>query len=83
MEIKPTFGFLDYLIFIIFFVGLFIVAKLSTKNVSDNADDYYLNNRKLNLFFYVLTTVATWYGGILGAGEFSYKYGISCRIRST
>ncbi|HOP50832.1 MAG TPA: sodium:solute symporter family protein [Ignavibacteriales bacterium] len=77
MEIKPTFGFLDYLIFIIFFVGLFIVAKLSTKNVSDNADDYYLNNRKLNLFFYVLTTVATWYGGILGAGEFSYKYGIS------
>ena len=24
-----------------------------------------------------MTLVSTWYGGILGVGEFSYRYGIS------
>jgi SSS family solute:Na+ symporter len=77
MSIYPSFGILDYLVFIIFFLGLIVIAKISSIRVTNEEKDYYLNRRELNLFFYVLTTVATWYGGILGAGEFSYRYGIS------
>ncbi len=77
MEIRPIFQFWDYVIFVIFLLSLILIAYYSTRNVSSQDEDFYLHKRKLNLFFYVLTTVATWYGGILGAGEFSYRYGVS------
>ena len=35
-----------------------------------------LSGRKVGLFLFILTNVATWYGGILGVGEFVYRYGI-------
>lgn len=36
-----------------------------------------LAGRSLTLPIFVMTLVSTWYGGILGVGEFSYRYGIS------
>jgi len=33
--------------------------------------------RRLTLPSFVMTLVATWYGGVLGVGEYSYRYGIS------
>ena len=39
--------------------------------------DYLLAGRRLTLASFVATLVTTWYGGILGVGEFSYSYGIS------
>jgi SSS family solute:Na+ symporter len=39
--------------------------------------DYLLAGRKLTLFPFVATLVATWYGGVLGVGEFSYRYGLA------
>lgn len=38
---------------------------------------YLLGARRLTLPSFVATTVSTWYGGILGVGEFSWKHGIS------
>lgn len=38
---------------------------------------YLVAGRTLTLPAFVATLVATWYGGILGVGEFSYQYGIS------
>ncbi len=31
---------------------------------------------KIGLFLFILTNVSTWYGGILGVGEFTYRYGL-------
>jgi len=36
----------------------------------------FLSGRKVGLFLFVLTNVSTWYGGILGVGEFTYRYGL-------
>ncbi len=35
-----------------------------------------LSGRKLSLFLFVAVNVSTWYGGILGVGEFTYRYGL-------
>jgi SSS family solute:Na+ symporter len=42
--------------------------------------DFLLGNRTLTLPAFIATLVTTWYGGILGIGEFSYSYGISTWI---
>lgn len=39
--------------------------------------DYLLAGRRLTLVPFVATLVATWYGGVLGVGEFSYRYGLA------
>ncbi len=39
--------------------------------------DYLLAGRRLTLPAFVATLVSTWYGGILGVGEYSFLYGIS------
>ncbi len=39
--------------------------------------DYLLAGRRLTTAPFVATLVATWYGGVLGVGEYSYRYGIS------
>ncbi len=53
----------------------FLVGFLSSKKSKD-ATDYLLAGRNLNIFLFVLVTVSTWYGGILGVGEFTYRYGL-------
>lgn len=40
------------------------------------ADDYLIASRRLGLAVFVATVVATWYGGILGVGEMTYRYGL-------
>ena len=37
---------------------------------------YLLGGRRLTLVPFVATLVTTWYGGILGVGEFTYAYGL-------
>src|SRR4029078_4601668 len=39
--------------------------------------DSLLMGRTLALPSFVATLVSTWYGGVLGVGEYSYRYGIS------
>lgn len=70
-----SFSFEDIVIILIFFVLLLLIGFLSSKKSKD-ATDYLLAGRNLNLFLFVLITVSTWYGGILGVGEFTYRYGL-------
>lgn len=44
---------------------------------SDSEEDFLLGGRKVTLAAFVATLVSTWYGGILGVGEWSYQFGIS------
>jgi len=39
--------------------------------------DYLVAGRAVTLPAFVATLVATWYGGILGVGEYSWRYGVS------
>ena len=42
-----------------------------------NATDYLVAGRRVTLPAFVATLVTTWYGGILGVGEYSYRYGVA------
>ncbi len=42
-----------------------------------SSESYLLDGRRLTLPAFVATTVSTWYGGILGVGEYSYNHGLS------
>jgi solute:Na+ symporter, SSS family len=71
-----TFGFWDYAIIIGYFVSAVWIGFRSGKKDS-NAEDYLVMGRRLTLPAFVATLVASFYGGILGVGEFTYKYGVS------
>lgn len=42
-----------------------------------DAKDFLLASRKITLPAFIASLVSTWYGGILGVGEFSYRFGLS------
>ena len=55
-----------------------VVLKARRKGASE--EEYLLSNRSLTVPAFVATLVTTWYGGILGVGEFVHSYGISAWI---
>ena len=67
---------IDLLIIFIFFLTVLLIGFISGKKAKNDPDAYLLNGRKVGLFVFVLTNVSTWYGGILGIGEFTYRYGL-------
>jgi len=67
---------LDFSVLILY-VGLLIgFGFYRTKQWGKDPEEYLLAGRKLSLPGFVVTLVATWYGGILGVGENTYAYGI-------
>lgn len=70
-----SFNPLDIIVLLIFFSMLLAIGFISSRKTKDSTD-YLLAGRNLNLFLFVLVTVSTWYGGILGVGEFTYRYGL-------
>ncbi|NOZ60840.1 MAG: sodium:solute symporter family protein [Calditrichaeota bacterium] len=56
---------------------LYVGFQLWRKEKKSDATSFLLAGRRLTLPSFVATLVSTWYGGILGVGEYSYKYGIS------
>lgn len=71
-----SFSQLDIIIIVIFFVSLLVIGFISSKKTLSNSEDYLLSGRKVGLFLFVLINVSTWYGGIIGVGEFTYRYGL-------
>lgn len=67
----------DYLI-VAAYVGILLWLGVRFRLKSDSsASDVILGGRMLTLPAFVASLVSTWYGGILGVGEFSYNYGLS------
>lgn len=66
----------DIIIIILFFSLLLSIGFISSKKVKSDAEDYLLSGRNMGLFLFVLVNVSTWYGGIIGIGEFTYRYGL-------
>ena len=60
--------------------GILVVAIgffAGRHSARSGAVEYLLAGRRLTVPLFVMTLVSSWYGGILGVGEFSYRYGIS------
>lgn len=63
-------------------IGFYLAALLALGFVrrlrkGSSASEMILGGRVLTLPAFVASLVSTWYGGILGVGEYSYSYGIS------
>lgn len=71
-----SFNFVDVAVIVFFFVLVIGVGFWAGRRYTSDPDEYLLSGRKVGLKLFVLTTVSTWYGGILGVGEFTYRYGI-------
>ena len=69
-------SFIDIFIIAAFFIIVVFLGFLPKKIKKNEHEDFLLSGRKVGLLVFVLTTVSSWYGGILGVGEFSYKYGL-------
>lgn len=54
-----------------------LLVLLAWRSRRSGVLDYLLAGRSVTLPSFVATLVATWYGGVLGVGEYSYTYGIS------
>jgi len=66
----------DILIILLFFASILFIGFYTGRKTGSDADDFLLSGRKVGLFLFVLTNVSTWYGGILGVGEFTYRHGL-------
>jgi len=67
----------DIFLILSYFAAVLFVGFRSARTTTASAADYLLGGRSLTLPVFVMTLVSTWYGGILGVGEFTYRYGIS------
>jgi len=67
----------DLAVIVLYFITVLILGFFRTKKQHKEENDYLLAGRKLSLIPFFVSVVATWYGGILGVGEFTYLYGFS------
>lgn len=66
---------LDWGLILLYVVFLGVVWVRGRR--AGSTEDYLVAGRRVTLPAFVATLVATWYGGILGVGEYSYRYGLS------
>lgn len=59
------------------YFGLLLFLSWKKSWSDQDEEEFLLSGRKMTLPAFVATLVSTWYGGILGIGEFSYQNGIS------
>ena len=67
---------IDYLIISAYLVITLSLGLFVKKRHTRSAEDFVLAGRKLTLPAFVATLVSTWYGGILGVGEFTFLHGL-------
>ncbi|MGH7494231.1 MAG: sodium:solute symporter family protein [bacterium] len=70
-------AFVDYTLILLYLLALLALGFYRSQKTASNLEEYVLAGRRLSLPAFVATLVTTWYGGILGVGEFSYNYGVS------
>lgn len=59
------------------FAASVVAIGIFTKRSSVRDVEFLLAGRSLTIPVFVMSLVSSWYGGILGVGEFSYRFGIS------
>jgi solute:Na+ symporter, SSS family len=74
--VTADFTLFDWTLIAAYFIFLIWLSWIKGWS-SDDEEGFLLQGRKVTLPAFVATLVSTWYGGILGVGEWSYQYGIS------
>jgi SSS family solute:Na+ symporter len=71
-------SFLDYAVILAYFAANLAVGFWSARRARKQSGmaDYLLAGRGLSLPIFVAALVSSWYGGVLGVGEFSFRYGL-------
>jgi len=64
------------LVLVTLYAVVLVIASV-TRGGGGTGLDYLLDGRRLTLPAFVATLVTTWYGGILGIGEYAWRFGIS------
>ncbi len=67
----------DYALIVGYLVLLLVLGFVKRLERDSSASRMILGGRVLTLPALVASLVSTWYGGILGVGEYSYSYGLS------
>ncbi|MDR0965400.1 MAG: sodium:solute symporter family protein [Myxococcales bacterium] len=83
---RPS-SLIDPALMLLYFVASFAWVAWSTRRRAASAAagegerdaklDYLLAGRRLTLPAFTLSMVASWYGAVLGVGEYSFRYGLS------
>jgi SSS family solute:Na+ symporter len=68
---------IDIALILLYFCIVVLIGLRAVQKRKQGPEDFFLAGRTLTLPVFVATLVSTWYGGILGVGEYSYRYGIS------
>jgi SSS family solute:Na+ symporter len=68
---------IDNVIVVVYIVALLALGFFRRVRKTSTASEVIVGGRLLTLPGFVATLVSTWYGGILGIGEYSYTYGLS------
>ena len=69
----------DIFVLILFFTIIVVIGSTFIRT-KGRIIDFIIGGRTITLPVFVLTLFSTWYGGILGVGEFGFSYGISSWI---
>lgn len=67
----------DYGVLLLYAAGVVLLGWIAARRRRGTAVDFLLAGRSLTVPVFVMTLVSTWYGGILGVGEFTYTVGIA------
>jgi len=71
------YGIESLVLFICYLLFLLTAGLRFWHRGKTEASEYLVMGRRLTLPAFVASIVATWYGGILGVSEYSFKYGLS------
>ena len=66
----------DWALVVLYF-GLLGVVWARRFGSRPSNDDFFVAGRAVTLPAFVATLVSTWYGGILGVGEYAWRYGVA------
>jgi len=67
----------DWALVVAYLLFLLYLGLRDSRRGRSSAEEFILGGRMLSLPGFVAALVTTWYGGILGVGEFSYMYGLA------
>jgi SSS family solute:Na+ symporter len=68
---------IDYVIVVLYALMVLGLGFFKRVKADSSAAEMIVGGRILTLPAFVGTLVSAWYGGVLGVGEYSYRYGIS------
>jgi len=66
----------DYIVLLLFFLVLIFTGYFASRHGKGDDESYFFAGKKIGLLLFIITNVSTWYGGILGIGEFTYQHGL-------